>query len=159
LKKAHPLSAVLRLRHLAEEQQERLLEKILQERARTEDLLRKEQQLILDAYRERESIGKSVLASELLSSYAKVTEHSERVTKFDEQRQKLEDLADQQRNVLQKARQQRETVESIVVRHQEQAAVCERRREQNRLDDIHGAQRVRKQLSAASAQRQDKNLA
>jgi flagellar export protein FliJ len=151
LKKAHPLKAVLRLRHLAEEQEERLLEKILLETARIGELVDKEEQLILAAYRAREAVGAITAASELHTSYARVTEHSERVTKFEEQQQKLTDLADQQRRALHTARQQRETVESLIDKHQQQVDLCDRRREQRTLDDIHGAQRVRKQLSSSSA--------
>lgn len=150
MKRSHSLNTVLRLRRLAEEQEERLLEKILLERARIEEAARKEQQLIIEAYRARHAGGAVMLANDLHESYGQVVSLTERVRRFEEQKEKLAELADQQRTVLQKARQQRETVESLLDRHWQQVDLVESRREQRTMDDIHGSQRIRKQIEAAN---------
>lgn len=153
MSKPHSLETVLKLRKLVEQQEERLLEKMLAESARLDGLVQSHRESIAAAYRAR-PLGEQVAAWEMLSPYAAVPALNERVTTLEGQKAKLAALSDQQRNVLLNKRQERETAESLVEARRLQVEVAEHRREQRFLDDAHAAQRQRRQPIASQRPRQ-----
>lgn len=158
MKKKLPLDAVLRLRKAAQEREEQLLERILGEVAKTDELIERERQRIQALHEERTTGARAVSAIEIQAAYAELRVVEERRNTFLEQQQKLSTLAGQQRLKLQKVQQERETVESVIDQLVERAALVERRREQRTMDDMHGNQRTRKRIAEMSETRAAQRL-
>jgi flagellar export protein FliJ len=139
-----PLATVLRVRGILEEQEERLLQKILFELTQTREALTSTETRIaeLDASR-RADIFKPFIGRTLHASYGEVEELKQNRKNLEEQIVKLEQLRDRQLAAYEKARQNREMLTDM---HEEQRSAYESglaRLEQKAVDDNFNARRGR----------------
>jgi flagellar export protein FliJ len=138
------LGSVLRIRGIVEEQEERMLQRILFEIAQTiEDIERTNAELSgLDALRSSE-VFKSFAGHNVHASYEAIATLKEKRKELEEKLEKLEQLRDRQLVVYTGARRNREMLTDMC---DEKRGVYETdmaRREQRSLDDNHMARRGR----------------
>jgi flagellar FliJ protein len=138
------LATVLRVRGILEDQEERLLQKILFEIAQTREALQQTDAEIAgtDVARE-EDIFKPFIGRNIHMSYGEVEELKQRKKNLEEQIEKLEDLRDKQLKIYEKARRNREMLTDM---REEKLSAYESdvaRNEQKTLDDNFIARRGR----------------
>lgn len=138
------LAAVLRVRGITEEQEERLLQKILFEITQTAEAIGNIEKQIAEANAFREgSLGKPVSGYHLHASYEAIKALKQSKKELEEKLEKLKVLRDKQIKVYEAARRNREMLTDM--RETQQAAYETEvaRYEQRTLDDNHIARRGR----------------
>jgi flagellar export protein FliJ len=138
------LDSVLRIRGIVEEQEERMLQKILFEIAQTlEGIERTNSEIAgLDASRSAD-VFKTFVGYNIHASYEQVVALKERRKELEQKLEKLEQLRDRQLVVYTGARRNREMLTNMC---EEKRGVYETdmaRREQKTVDDNHMARRDR----------------
>jgi len=138
------LATVLRVRGIVEEQEERLLQKILFEITQARETLANIDAAIAGSDVSRqEDIFKPLIGRNLHTSYGELEELKQNKKNFEEQIQKLERLRDKQLKVYEKARRNREMLTDM---RDEKRSAYESdiaRLEQKALDDNFIARRGR----------------
>jgi len=138
------LATVLRVRGILEEQEERMLQKILFEIAQTrEALARTEAEISESDASRRADIFKPFIGRNLHASYGEVKELQQNKKNLEEQIAKLEQLRDRQIVVYENARRNREMLTNM---HEEKRSAYESdlaRLEQKTIDDNYIARRGR----------------
>jgi flagellar FliJ protein len=138
------LAAVLRIRGILEEREERLLQRILFEISQTlENLARTDAEIAGSNVSRRENVFKPVAGYKLHASYGEVKELKKSRKELEEQIEKLEELRDRQLMVYEGARRNREMLTDM---HDEQRTIFDSdtaRREQKTLDDNYIVRRGR----------------
>jgi flagellar export protein FliJ len=142
------LASVLRLRELAEEREERLLQNIQSELARASENLNSNAAELKEVYATRDANGSQLLlAADLHSSYGRIGKLSGSRNQLIQQIEKLKELKSRQMITYRTVLQDREALDQIRdqkrFEHDTQAA----KRERNQIDDTFGAQWARKRLS------------
>jgi flagellar export protein FliJ len=139
------LATVLRVRGILEEQEERMLQKILFEMAQTRETLASTESALeaLDAARHRD-VYKPVIGRNIHASYGELVEHKQNRVNLEEKLEKLGQLRDQQLKIYEKAHRNREMLTEM--RHEKRSAYETdiSRLEQKTLDDIFISRRGRK---------------
>jgi flagellar FliJ protein len=138
------LATVLQVRGILEEQEERMLQKILFEIVQTREALANIEDAIAgsDASR-RENIFKPFIGRTVHAAYGEVKELKENRKRLEEKLEKLEELRDKQLKIYEKARQNREMLTDM--REEKRSAYDSdiARLEQKALDDIFISRRGR----------------
>lgn len=138
------LATVLRVRGLVEEQEERMLQRILLEIARSNEAL-----AVTDAAIENADVSRSAdvfkpfLGHNLHASYGAVKELKENKKNIEEQIEKLEQLRDKQIRIYETARQNREMLSDMREQRRNEHESDIARLEQKTLDDIYTSRRGR----------------
>lgn len=138
------LATVLRVRRILEEQEERLLQKILFEITQTREALANIDAEIAGSNVSRlEDVFKPLVGRNLHTSYGELQELKQNKYNFEDQLQKLEQLRDQQLKIYEKARRNREMLTDM--RNEKRSAYESdlARLEQKALDDNFIARRGR----------------
>lgn len=139
-----PLATVLRVRGILEEQEERLLQKILFEIAQTRDSLERTNEAIAESdVARRADVLKPFIGRNLHDFYGEVNELKQTRKNLEEQLEKLEQLRARQIVAYETARRNREMLTSM---HDEQRGEYESdlaRLEQKAIDDNYIARRGR----------------
>lgn len=145
------LDAVLRLRTMVEEREERLLQQIAQELAKVSEQLETAHRRIVESYAAiGQESGNLAFGHELHAAYGEVTQSKELAKDLEARIAKLEPLRDKQRLVYQAARRDREVLTDMY-RDQRRAYEHQRaREEQKALDDNYIARRVFLKSSGSS---------
>ena len=139
-----PLDAVLRIRGIVEEQEERMLQKILFEITQTlESIELVDAELVGSNASRRADVFKAFIGHNVQASYEKVMELKQRRKDLQEKLGKLEQLRDRQLVVYRGARQNREMLTNICAEKRDAYELDMARREQRTLDDNHMARRER----------------
>jgi flagellar export protein FliJ len=127
------LDSVLQVRGILEEQEERMLQNILQEIAKTRETLAQIEARIAESNAARcGGFFKPVFGHKIHAAYGELQELKQNRKDFQEKLRKLEELRDRQLIVYAKARQDREVL----------ADMCEARRRAYELDMTHIEQKV-----------------
>jgi flagellar FliJ protein len=138
------LATVLRVRGILEEQEERMLQKILFEIAQTREALERTEAAITESDTSRRAdIFKPFIGRNLHASYGEVKELKQDRKNLEEQIAKLEQLRDRQIVVYEKARRNREMLTNM---HEEKRSAYDSdlaRLEQKAIDDNYIARRGR----------------
>lgn len=138
------LATVLRVRGILEEQEERMLQRILFEITQTRKALASTESALgaLDVAR-REDIHKPVIGRNLHASYGEMEELKQNRKNLVEKLGKLEQLRDQQVKIYEKARRNREMLTDMREEKQSSYESDLARLEQKTLDDIFISRRGR----------------
>ena len=138
------LATVLRVRGILEEQEERMLQKILFEIAQTRDALARIEAEIAESDASRHAdIFKPSYRAQIHASYGEMKELKQNRKDLEEQIQKLEHARDGQIVVYETARRNREMLTDM---HEEKRSAYEsdvNKREQKTIDDNYIARRGR----------------
>jgi flagellar export protein FliJ len=138
------LATVLRVREIIEEQEERMLQKILFEITLTREALARTEAAIAESDASRRAdIFKPFIGRNLHASYGEVKELKQNRKNLEEQIAKLEQLRDRQTVAYEKARRDREMLTNM---HEEKRSAYESditRLEQKVIDDNYIARRCR----------------
>jgi flagellar FliJ protein len=138
------LAAVLRIRGVLEEKEERMLQQILFEIAQTrEELARTEAAIAGTDAARRADIFKSHIGRNIHASYGEVNELKQNRKNLEERIEKLDQLRERQIAVYEAARRNREMLTGM---HEEQRSVYDSgvaRQEQKTIDDNFIARRGR----------------
>jgi flagellar export protein FliJ len=138
------LATVLRIRGLVEEQEERMLQRILLEIARSNEALAVTDASIAKANASRcADIFKPFLGHNLHAFYGEVKELKENKKNIEEQIEKLKLLRDKQIGIYEKARQNREMLSDMREERRNEHESDIARLEQKTLDDIFISRRGR----------------
>lgn len=140
-----PLASVLRLRELAEEREERLLQSIHGEIARASESLDQKTAEIEAVCASRDSnTSEPLLAVELQSSYAKLDTLGDSRKQLMEHIGKLQELKDRQVVAYRTALQAREALGQIRSQRQSEHETRIARQEDRNVDDAFGAKYARR---------------
>jgi flagellar FliJ protein len=138
------LATVLRVRGILEEQEERMLQRILFEIGQTREALASTGSALeaADAAR-REDVFKPIIGRTLHASYGEIEELKQNKKDLEEKIGKLEQLRDQQLKIYEKARRNREMLTDM--REEKRSAYDSEvaRLEQKTLDDVFISRRGR----------------
>ena len=139
-----PLDAVLRIRGIVEEKEERMLQKILFEITQTLESIERTNARIAgsDATR-RADVFKSFVGHNIHASYEEVLALKQARKELEEKLQKLEQLRDRQLVVYRGARRNREMLTNICAEKRDAYELEMSKREQRAVDDNHMARRER----------------
>jgi flagellar FliJ protein len=138
------LATVLRVRGILEEQEERMLQKILSEIARTNEALERTDAAIAKSDASRcADIFKPLLGHNLHAKYGEVKDLKEDRKNIEEQIIKLEQLRDKQIRIYEKARGNREMLSDMREEKRNEYESDIARLEQKTLDDIFNSRRGR----------------
>jgi flagellar export protein FliJ len=142
------LASVLRLREIAEEREERLLQGIQSEIARASESLNSNAAELEALYASRDdNTLQRVLAADLHSSYAHIDRLSGSRNELIQQIEKLEELKDRQMISYRTVLQDREALDQIRDQKRSEHDARVAKREQNLMDDTFGSKCARKRLS------------
>ena len=138
------LATVLRVRGILEEQEERMLQRILFEIAQTREALASTESALeaSDAVR-REDVFKPIIGRNLHISYGEIKELKQNRKILEEKIGKLEQLRDQQLKIYEKARRNREMLTDMRAEKRSAYESDLARLEQKALDDNFIARRGR----------------
>jgi flagellar FliJ protein len=138
------LATVLRVRGILEEQEERMLQRILFEIAQTREALASTESALeaSDAVR-REDVFKPIIGRNLHISYGEIKELKQNRKILEEKIGKLEQLRDQQLKIYEKARRNREMLTDMREEKRNAYDLDIARLEQKTLDDIFISRRGR----------------
>jgi flagellar export protein FliJ len=138
------LAAVLRVRGILEEQEERMLQRILFEITQTREALACTDSALgkVDVAR-REDVFKSIVGHNIHAAYGEIEELKQNKNDLEEKMAKLEQLRDQQVKIYEKARRNREMLTDM--RDEKRSAYDSdmSRLEQKTLDDVFISRRGR----------------
>ena len=139
-----PLDAVLRIRGIVEEQEERMLQKIQFEITQALEGLERTNARIAgsDASR-RADVFKAFVGHNIHASYEEMQALKQTRKELEEKLQKLEQLRERQMVVYRGARRNREMLTNICAEKRDAYELDMARREQRILDDNHMARRER----------------
>lgn len=138
------LATVLRVRGLVEEQEERMLQRILLEIVRSNEALAITDTAIANANVSRSAdVLKPFFGHNLHAFYGAVKELKENKKNIEEQIEKLEQLRDKQIGIYEKARQNREMLSDMREERRNEHDSNIARLEQKSLDDIFISRRGR----------------
>jgi flagellar FliJ protein len=138
------LAAVLRLREINEQREERLLSQILAQVAKTRENLLLVQGQIVEAASNREiALAACVSAAELQAAYGLSAMLEEHRLFTEEQLLKFEGLRDKQIKTYQSAHQGRELLSGMRQEQRESYEIDRGREQQKALDDMFIARRLR----------------
>jgi flagellar FliJ protein len=138
------LATVLRVRRILEEQEERLLQKILFEITQTREALANIDAAIAGSDVSRlENVFKPLMGRNLHTTYGELQELKQNKYNFEGQLQKLEQLRDQQLKIYEKARRNREMLTDMRAEKRSAYESDLARLEQKALDDNFIARRGR----------------
>lgn len=138
------LATVLRVRGIIEEQEERMLQNILSQIARSKDALALTEAAIARSYASRcEDIRKPFLGHNLQAMYGEVKELTENKRNIEEQIIKLNQLRDRQIKIYEKARGNREMLSDMREEKRNEYEADHARLAQKTLDDIFISRRNR----------------
>ena len=141
------LASVLRLREIAEEREERLLQGIQSEIARASESLNSNAAELEALYASRDdNTLQRVLAADLHSSYAHIDRLSGSRNELIQQIEKLEELKDRQMISYRTVLQDREALDQIRDQKRSEHDARVAKREQNLMDDTFGSKCARKRL-------------
>jgi flagellar FliJ protein len=138
------LATVLRVRGILEEQEERMLQKILFEITQTREALAQTEADIAESNASRHAdLFKPFIGRNIHASYGEISELKQNKKNLEEKIVKLEDLRDRQVVIYEKARRNREMLTNM---HEEKRSEYESglaRLEQKAVDDNYIARRGR----------------
>lgn len=138
------LGSVLRIRGILEEQEERMLQKILFEMAQTVELIEQiNAELEGTDVSRRAEVFKSSIGLNVHASYERITALKQNKKELEKRMEKLEELRDRQLVVYQGARRNREMLTDMCTEKRIAYESDLARREQRNLDDNHMARRDR----------------
>jgi flagellar export protein FliJ len=139
------LAAVLRIRGMVEEREERLLRQILMEIAQTVERLESNQRALDRAYASlSEGAAEPGLGHELHAAYGQVKELTQTRTELSAHRDKLLQMRDQQLTVYHSAHRDRDMLTTMQQQQRNAYDAAMARREQKLLDDNYIARRNRR---------------
>lgn len=139
------LSPVLWLRELAEEREEKLLQRILKEIAATEELIDEADAELAAANKARRAeLARRCDGVHLLAWYEHIEELRRKRSGFAQKLEKLDELRDKQMQAYTAARSSRQILDRMRDRERAVYDGVAGRREQSRLDDSFGARRARR---------------
>jgi flagellar export protein FliJ len=138
------LASVLRIRCIAEEKEERLLQKILLEINQTREAIARTQEAVIEAVAMRESsLSKAMTGCFLHAFYLEVKSLKQVKEEFEEKLRKLIELRDRQVKVYETARRNREMLSSVHDAELNEYNIEISRAEQKMLDDIYSSRQRR----------------
>lgn len=139
-----PLAAVLRLREINEEREERLLTQILAQVTQTREALASLDRQMVEAAARRESeLLQCIPAAQLHSAYGMSALLKERRQFTAEQLAQFEQLRDKQIKTYQAAHQARELLSTMRQKQRDSFIAEQARHQQKALDDMFIARRLR----------------